>query len=312
LDRAPSTGPHQFEPIDYLVYSVLCVIWGTTWMAIRVLVHDVSPLWAAGVRFILAALLLAVALAIRRTTPIRGPRQWRATIILGLTIVAIPYGLLFWAEQHISSSMAAVMYTSVPLVVSLFTPLMTHDRVPRAAILCMTVAMGGIAFLFWGPLSTSRNSVLGGVAMLGAVTSTSWSIVFAKRELQDVDHWATTAWQTIFGGAILLSLGAVLERGRPAHWTPAAIAALLFLTILGTAVAFALYYWLLKRVRPYQAASMSLVIPVIAIFEGALILGEAIPASMIAASVLVLASVAILLRIQAVGIEDFRITGDWK
>lgn len=312
MDPVASSGPHRFEPIDYLVYSVLCVIWGTTWMAVRVLVLQVPPFWAAGVRFILAALLLAVTLAIRKTTPIRGARQWRATLVLGFTIVAIPYGLLFWAEQHITSSMAAVMYTSVPLVVSLLTPLMTHDRVPRAAIFCMVVAMGGIAVLFSGALSVSRNSLLGGVAMLGAVTSTSWSIVFAKKELHDIDHWAATAWQTIFGGSVLLTLGAVLERGRPSTWTPAAIAALIFLTIFGTAVAFALYYWLLKRVRPYQAASMSLVIPVIAIFEGALILGEAIPASMIAASVLVLLSVGFLLRVQAVGIEDFRITGDWK
>ncbi|MGH9603812.1 MAG: EamA family transporter, partial [Terriglobales bacterium] len=109
-----------------------------------------------------------------------------------------------------------------------------------------------------------------------------------------------------------LVLGGVLERGRPATWTPAALAALLFLAIVGTAVAFALDYWLLKRVRPYQAASMSLVIPVIAIFEGALLLGETIPASMIAASVLVLLSVAALLRVQSVGIETFKLTGDWK
>ncbi|MGH9603900.1 MAG: DMT family transporter, partial [Terriglobales bacterium] len=275
LENTASSAPHRFESIDYLVYVVLCLIWGTTWMAIRVLVRDVSPLWAAGVRFVLAALLLAVTLALRRTAPIRGARQWRATLILGFTMVAIPYGLLFWAEQYITSSMAAVMYTSVPLAVSLLTPLMTHDRVPRAAILCMVVAMGGIGVLFSGALSVSRNSLLGGVAMLGAVTSTSWSIVFAKKELHDIDPWAATAWQTIFGGAVLLALGGALERGRPATWTPAAIAALLFLAIIGTAVAFALYYWLLKRVRPYQAASMSLVIPVIAIFEGALILGEA-------------------------------------
>jgi len=312
LDPATNSGPHRFESIDYLVYVVLCIIWGTTWMAIRVLVRDVSPLWAAGVRFVLAAFLLAVTLAVRRTKPIRGARQWRATIILGFTIVAIPYGLLFWAEQYIASSMAAVLYTSVPLVVSLLTPLMTHDRVPRAAIFCMVVAMGGIVVLFSGALSVSAKSLLGGVAVLAAVASTSWSIVFAKRELHDIDHWTATAWQTVFGGAVLLALGGVLERGRPSTWTPGAIAALLFLAILGTAVAFALYYWLLKRVRPYQAASMSLVIPVIAIFEGALVLDEAIPASMIAASVLVLLSVGVLLRVQSVGIEDYKLTGDWK
>jgi drug/metabolite transporter (DMT)-like permease len=312
LETNATSAPHRFESVDYLVYVVLCLIWGTTWMAIRVLVRDVPPLWAAGVRFVLAALLLTAVLALRRTTPIRGARQWRATVILGFTMVAVPYGLLFWAEQHITSSMAAVLYTSVPLTVSLLTPLMTHERVPRAAIFCMVVAMGGIGVLFSGALSVSTKSLLGGVAMLGAVASTSWSIVFAKRELHDIDHWAATAWQTIFGGAALLGLGGILEHGRPATWTPGAIAALLFLAVFGTAVAFALYYWLLKRVRPYQAASMSLVIPVVAIFEGALLLDEAIPPSMLAAAILVLLSVAVLLRVQSAGIETLKLTGDWK
>jgi drug/metabolite transporter (DMT)-like permease len=312
LDLVATPAPHRFESVDYLVYAVLCLIWGTTWMAIRVLVRDVPPLWAAGVRFVLAALLLTAVLALRRTTLIRGARQWRATVILGFTMVAVPYGLLFWAEQHITSSMAAVLYTSVPLTVSLLTPLMTHERVPRAAIFCMVVAMGGIGVLFSGALSVSTKSLLGGVAMLGAVASTSWSIVFAKRELHDIDHWAATAWQTIFGGAVLLGLGALLERGRPVTWTRDAVAALLFLAIVGTAVAFALYYWLLKRVRPYQAASMSLVIPVVAIFEGALLLDEAIPPSMLAAAILVLLSVAVLLRVQSAGIETLKLTGDWK
>ncbi len=306
------TAEHGFEPIDYVVYAVLCLIWGTTWMAIRVLVRDVPPLWAAGVRFVLAALLLAVVLAVRRTPPIRGARQWRATVILGFTMVALPYGLLFWAEQYIASSMAAVLYTSLPLAVALLTPVMTHDQVPRAAVFCMVVAVGGLAVLFSGPLAVSTGTLLGGAAVLGAVVSTSWAIVFAKQELREVDPWAATAWQTIFGGAVLFTAGAIVERGRPATWTQAAILALLFLAVIGTAVAFALYYWLLKRVKPYQAASMSLVIPIVAMFEGALLLDEDIPPSMLGASLVVLVAVAVLLRVQTVGIRTFKLTGDWK
>ncbi len=312
MDTNANSAPHAFEPLDYLVYVVLCLIWGTTWMAIRVLVQDVPPLWAAGIRFVLAALLLAVTLAVRRTPPIRGARQWRATLVLGFTMVALPYGLLFWAEQYIASSMAAVLYASLPLAVSLFTPLMTQEQVPRPALLCMAVAMGGIGFLFWGPMSVSANSLLGGAAVLGAVGSTSWSIVFAKQELREVDPWAATAWQTIFGGAVLFAGGAIVERGRPATWTPYAILALVFLAVMGTAVAFALYYWLLKRVKPYQAASMSLVIPVVAILEGALLLEESIPPSMLAASLLVLVAVAVLLRVQSAGLQTLKLSGDWK
>ena len=293
---APARG---FHPTHYVVYGVLCLIWGSTWMAIRVLVHDVPPLWSAGVRFVIAAALLLLVAAVRGSKAPQGPRQWRAVSVLGLTMIAIPYGLLFWAEQFVTSSMTAVLYSALPLCVAALTPWMSRHSVPRQAIFSMVLGVGGIGVLFSQGLTASRSTLLGGLAILLAVVSTAFSILFAKRELVAMDPVASTGWQFLVGAVVLVAGSLVTERGRASEWTPHALLALLFLALVGSAVAFALYYWLLRHVQPYQISTISLVIPIVAIIEGAAILQEPIPPLMLAASLVVLGAVAGVLRAQA-------------
>jgi len=293
---APQNG---FHLTHYLVYGLLCLIWGSTWMAIRVVVRDVPPLWSAGVRFVIAAAILLLLAALRRSPAPQGPRQWRAVGVLGIAMIAFPYGLLFWAEQFVTSSMTAVLYTTLPLCVAALTPWMSKHSVPRAAILSMVVGAGGIAVLFGQGLTASRSALLGGIAILLGVVSNAYSIHFAKRELSGMDPVVATGWQFLVGGVALVGASLVAERGLASQWTAQAIAALLFLAIAGSAIAFAAYYWLLRHMQPYQISTISLVIPIIAIVEGALILQEPIPPLMLVASLVVLVAVAGVLRAQA-------------
>ena len=303
-DNTPSATGSQDAPArafhftHYLVYGVLCLIWGSTWMAIRVVVRDVPPLWSAGVRFALAAVLLLLVAAVRGARAPQGPREWRAVAILGMTMIAIPYGLLFWAEQFVTSSMTAVLYTALPLCVAAFTPWMSKHSVPRSAILSMVVGVGGIAVLFGQGLTASRGTLLGGIAILLGVVSNGFSILLAKREISGMDPVVTTGWQFLVGAVALVAGSQALERGRASQWTTHAIIALLFLAIVGSAVAFAIYYWLLRHMQPYQISTISLVIPIVAIIEGAAILQEPIPPMMLVASGVVLAAVAGVLRAQ--------------
>lgn len=293
---APSRG---FHLTHYLVYGFLCLIWGTTWMAIRVVVRDVPPLWSAGVRFVIAAAILLLVAAIRGSKTPQSPREWRAVLVLGLTMIALPYGLLFWAEQFVASSMTAVLYTALPLCVAAFTPWMSKHSVPRSAIFSMVVGAGGIAVLFGQGLAASRGTLFGGMAILLGVVSNAFSILFAKREISGMDPVVSTGWQFLVGAVALVGVSLATERGRASEWTAHAIIALLFLAIAGSAVAFALYYWLLRHMQPYQISTISLVIPIIAIIEGSAILHEPIPPLMLVASLVVLAAVAGVLRAQA-------------
>jgi len=280
----------------YVAYAVICLIWGSTWGAIRLLVRDVRPLRAAAARFFLAALLLAaIAIGRSRKFMLTGA-QWRALIVLGITIMALPYGLLFWAEYRISSSLTAVLFSSCPLFVALFTPLLTHTRVPRRAVFAMLIAMGGIAALFYTELYASAYLLLGGGAVMIAVVVSAWSAVFAKRELAGVNPLWGTAVQFGVSGSFLFAASLFFERGWSSDWNETSILALAFLAVFGSVVAFSLYYWLLESMHAYQLSTTNLVIPIVAMAEGTLLLRENVPPIMVVSAVLVLVSVAIVLR----------------
>ncbi len=296
----PSHATTSFTRGQLLGYIALCLIWGSTWLAIRVVVYDVPPLEAAAVRFLIAAvLLLGLAFLRKRRWP-QGARQWNALFVLGFTIMAVPYGLLFWAEQYVTSSMTAILFSASPLVVALLTPVLTHRKVPRTAVFALVVAFGGLLILFYKTdLSASRRSLLGGAAVLAAMVTSAWSVVYAKKRLQDVDSVVATGLQLLLGSAALFWGTWALEARRHAVWTRPALMALAFLTIFGSCVAFVIYYWLLKKMEPYQLSTISLIVPVIAVLEGALFARESVPLMMVVVIAVVLISVGSVLRAEA-------------
>jgi drug/metabolite transporter (DMT)-like permease len=280
----------------YFAYGLICLIWGSTWGAIRLLVRDVPPIRAAAIRFFLAAIILLGIALVRAKTLSLSSRELRALLILGITMMGLPYGLLFWAEYRISSSMTAVLFSTCPLFVALFTSLMTRTHVPRRAVFAMLFGLGAMATLFYTELSVSRYLLLGGGAVIGAVISSSWASVFAKHEIGNVSPLLGTAVQFCVGAVVLCIASLMAERGRPSDWNSTSILALVFLTIFGSVITFSVYYWLLRRMHPYQLSTINLVVPIVAMAEGALLLRERLPVLMIVAAVLVLSSVATVLR----------------
>jgi drug/metabolite transporter (DMT)-like permease len=289
----------SFSRAHVLGYASLCLIWGSTWLAIRVVVRDVPPLEAAALRFVFGGvLLLAMALVQRRRWP-QDAGQWNALLILSVTMMALPYGLLFWAEQYVASSITAILYSAMPLAVSLFTPMMMHRKVPRQAVYAMVVAFGALLSLFYrGDLSVSRRSITGGIVVLVSMTLSAWSAVYAKRRLREVDSVIATSLQLLLGSIILFWGTWALEAHRSAVWTRSAFVALAFLTLFGSAAAFVVYYWLLKNLQPYQLSTISLIVPVIAMIEGFL-WGEEIHLMTVIAICVVLGSVHFVLRAEA-------------
>src|SRR6266852_5885656 len=204
----------QSEPMSakhYLAYALCCAIWGSTWLAIRVVVRDIPPFRAAALRFVIASVILLVVALVQKAKLPQSSREWRSVAILGITMMALPYGLLFWAEQHITSSVTAVLYSSLPLCVALLTPTMTGKPVPRAAVYSMLVAIGGIAILFQVDLRASINTALGGTAVLIAVLSSAFSSIFAKQTTRDVHPVVATGLQLAIGAVILGAVSILME-----------------------------------------------------------------------------------------------------
>lgn len=197
------------------------------------------------------------------------------------------------------SSMTAVLFSAMPLAVSLFTPAMMHRKVPRQAVFAMVIGFGALLSLFYGGgLNTSSKALIGGVAVLVSMTLSAWSVVYAKLRLRDVDSVVSTGLQLLFGSVVLLWGTWALEAHRQAVWTRPALFAMAFLTLFGSAAAFVIYYWLLKKFQPYQLSTISLIVPVIAIMEG-WVAREPIYLMMVIAVIVVLGSVRSVLRAEA-------------
>jgi len=292
-----------------LVFGLLCLIWGTTWMAIRVLVHDVPPLRAAALRFVIGVAVLGPLIWMRRPAIPHKPGEWRVIVLLGLTIQALPFGLLFWAEQYVTSAMTAVLYSSAPLIVALLTPWMTGRSVPRAALYSLLVAIGGIAFLFQVDLRATPQTLAGGLMIMVAVLSSAFSVVLAKRELAGVDTAVSTIVQLFIGAGLLFAASAVIESTRSSDWSRSSVLALIFLGVFGSAVAFVSYYWLLNHIPAYKASTINLVVPFVSMLEGSLILRELITLPMFIASVVVLGAVAFALLAPPDHPTELRLSG---
>ena len=282
-----------------LAYIALCLIWGSTWLAVHTIVRYVPPFRAAAIRFLLAAALLFVWVLFRKSEWPREGRQWKAILVLGFSVIGIPYALQFWAQQYITSSLSAVLFSALPLTVALLTPLMMRRTVPRQGVLAMLVAFGGLVLLLSTDLKLGSREFWGGIAVLGSMFGSAWSAVYAKLRLRDVDPVVSTAFQLLIGAIGLFWATWALESHRQADWSGTALLALLFLATFGSATAFALYYWLLKHIQPYQISTINLIIPVVAVLEGSLLGHEHIPLMMIVAMIVVLGSVAVVLRAEA-------------
>ncbi|MGC1783019.1 MAG: EamA family transporter [Acidobacteriaceae bacterium] len=273
----------------------LSVVWGSTWMAIRVLVTAVSPMHSASLRFLLAAVILVPFIQFKKL-PWPTGRGLHATLLLSLTMIAIPSALTFWSEQRLSSGLTALIFGAMPLMTAILTPWMARRSVPRVAWQAMIVGLGGLGLVMSGAISTSLWQAFGALAVLLAVLLYAGSSVYAKEALAGVHPFVSTAIQFFLGGIWLALASMVFERGQPSHWTTQSIVALVFLSIFASALSFTLYYWLLKHIEAYQLTSLQLVVPIIAVLEGAFFLREAVPWTMIAGAAVVLGSIFFVMR----------------
>jgi len=297
---------------QWAAFGILCVIWGSTWAAIRVLVGDVPPMRAAAVRFLIAGVVALVWMLIKRERMPCGT-EWRALLLLSVAMIAAPFAIIFWAEQSVASGTTALVYSAVPVFISFLGPLVKGHvgETPRRAVLAMTVGMGGIALLLQGAIRVSWAQTWGIVALLAAVAMSAWATIYAKTTLaakgSELHAGMSSAWQFLLGAAWLEAASLLLEHGQPGAWTHEAVAAELFLSIVGSVVAFTLYYWLLKHWEPYKIGMMQLILPVVAVTEGALLLHERLQWQMAVAMVVILGSVAFVMRAQPVDDEPVTI-----
>lgn len=262
-----------------VIWLLLSVIWGSTWMFIKVGLNDLPPLSFAGIRFVIAAVPLLLFVLVRRPNLPIALRDWVFMALTGIGTFAITYGLVFWGEQYISSGLAALLFATFPL----FGLLLAHAHLPNERMTTRKtsgIGLGivGVAIVFSDQLAaTGPLAFWGSLAIVVAALVAAYVDVLIKRQGGHLDPVVLTLVQMLSGAIPLLAIGIPLE-GNPLHyqWTALALISLLYLAVVGSALAFVLLYWLIRHMDVTKTMLITLATPLIAVALGIAILGEAL------------------------------------
>lgn len=263
-----------------LVWLLLSLIWGSTWLFIKLGLQDLPPFTFAGVRFVVAASVLACIVAVRRMPLPRARRDWLLIVLTGVMAFAFNYGLLFWGEQRTSSGLAAILQTIIPafgLVIAHYY--LPDERITLWKVCGIVLGIGGVALIFsdQATLGDGKSALAGSAAIVVGAFCVAYSNVLVKARAKHIEPAVLAAGQMTCGLVPLLLVGATLE-GSPFafRWTWLAVASLLYLSLVGSVVAFLMYYWLVRNMDVTKTMLISLVTPPMAVFFGWLVLGESL------------------------------------
>ncbi len=260
-----------------IIWAVLTFVWGSTWLFIKVGLGDLPPFTFAGIRFVIALVPLALFLVSRRVRFPRDASDWILLAGTGILTFTVGYGLVFWGEQYISSGLTAILYTTYPLFGSIFASwIIPSEPLRMRRVVGALLGLGGVALIFADQLRLSGSlAVWGALAVLVSAVSGAFSGVLLKHRGSHLNPFVVTFVQMALGGLPLLALGLVKE-GNPLHlaWTPKALFSIFYLAIVGTTVAFVLWYRLLQTTQVTRAQFMPVLNTLVAVALGWLVLGE--------------------------------------
>jgi len=278
------------------VYLFCCAVWGSTWLVIKIGLRDLPPFHFAAIRMGLACLLMApVAWAHRESIPNRKERFWIA--FCGFLQIGVSYAFIFTASRWIPSSLAALLFCTFPIWVGLCGHwLLPHEPLTARTLSASALGLAGVALIQGPDVAQALQAkpgplLLGGLCVLGSSVVSAFANVLNKRHFAAVSPYQNVWAQTLVGALFLFALAALFERGEPLRWTESSVFALLYLSVVGTAMTFAGLFWLIPRVPVAVVGTIPLVDTVVAIVLGAVILGETLSARVLAGGGLILLGV---------------------
>jgi len=282
-----------------LAFAIIYFVWGSTFLAIRVGVREVPPFLLAGMRFLVAGIVLYGWMR-GRGTPSPTLRQWGSASFLAILIFVLDYGLLFWAERRVPSGIAAVMMATIPVFMALAEiAFLRTQRLTLRLGLALLVGMAGVGVLVGHAMSLGEAPVDTAGACALIVAAISWSVAASlSRKLPLPAAKAMSSGAQMLAGGVLLTLtAALLGEFRGFHVQAVsreAWLALAYLIVAGSIVGFTAYVWLIHHESPTKVGTYAYVNPVVAVLVGYFLGGEAIGPRTIVGTLLVLVSVVVI------------------
>jgi drug/metabolite transporter (DMT)-like permease len=280
-----------------LVWLLLCLIWGSTWLFIKLGLTELPPFTFASTRFVIGCAILFAIIKARRLSLPRKRADWILLATTGVLSFSLNYGLVFWGEQYISSGLAALLQATIPafgLVIAHFY--LPGEQMTPVKIFGVVMGVAGVGVIFSNQLSVAGTRALAGCAalVLGSACA-AYANVLVKARGANLNPAILAGGQMFFGLIPLLLIGIPLE-GNPLnfHWTRLAVISLFYLAIVGSVVAFLLYYWLVQHMDVTNTMLIALVTPVIAVSLGVMVLNEELNWRTFAGGAMIISGIALI------------------
>jgi drug/metabolite transporter (DMT)-like permease len=283
----------------FLLYAVICLIWGSTWLVIRLGTNAaLPPFAAASMRFFIATALLWTYVFYKKIALPRTRAEWSTVVLIGFLSNGLQFGIVYWASRYVPSGLEAVIFGTLPL----YTAMIAHfylpgDHLTRTRVTGIIIGVIGIVTIFFPQFQEVHSEALGPMALLvAAPLMAAISTVITKKKTHDIPAVTLNAVTTLVG-AILLGIAALIcDPFDAIKMNLAQIWPVFYLAILGTIVTFGIYFKLIKMTSAVTMSYVSVITPTIAVLLGWLLVGERLDPFEIAGSALVLIGTAISLR----------------
>jgi putative membrane protein PagO len=279
----------------YLAYFFVCSIWGSTWLFIKIGLESLTPLFAAGLRFLFASSIIFLLMKVRRIAVPNTSQARRLFAAITVASFAVPFALVYWGEQFIPSGLASILFSLYPFAVALFSfILLRSERIMKSQIAGIIIGFLGIVIIFGNDVKTSSSYALMGMgAVVVSATLQAFSLVNIRKRGEGIHPFALTAVPMAFSSILLLIASFVFEDLTKNKFTMQSVFSIFYLGFFGSVFTFVSYFWLVKRVRPVFLSLTSFITPIIAVLLGITVLGEQFSIQILLGAVVVLVGILV-------------------
>jgi drug/metabolite transporter (DMT)-like permease len=259
-----------------LVYAMLCLIWGSTWLTIRFGLESLTPIYSAGIRFLLASFFILILMKIRGVRLQLDKISVRLYLTMGFFSFVIPFGLVYWAEQFVPSGMASVLFAVFPFFVAIFSYFfITSESIDIYKIMGIILGFSGIVIIFSDSFGGDITDYLIGMfAIVLSATMQAGIAVTIKKFGHHLNPLAMNFIPMLIAGISMITIGLAIENTSTNRFDLNAILSILYLAFFGSVITFTSYYWLLKKISVVILSLIAFITPIVALILGFLIYDE--------------------------------------
>ncbi len=282
------------RPLVIAGLAAISIVWGSTWLAIKIGLESVTPVFGVAFRFTLAAMILAVILRVRGERLDFRKENLRVFAVLGLFSFSLPFVLVYWGEQYIGSGLASILFATYPFVVAIFSHFfLPGERLNAFKVGGTLLGFAGILVIFWTDLSTGTAGFPGMAAIVLSTVLQGFSLVVVKRTARHIPPVHLTLGGMLCSIVVLWIMAFTMEDFSALRFDSASIGSIIYLGTFGSVLTFVVYYWLLKRVEALFLSLTALITPILAVILGALLLDEVLNSRIYAGAAMVLLGIVV-------------------